>query len=39
LSRYFFGPQSQTGLVFGYGTVDLPEIRRGVSVLRMALQH
>ena len=39
LSRYFFGPQSQAGLVFGYGTVDLPEIRRGVSVLRMALQQ
>jgi GntR family transcriptional regulator/MocR family aminotransferase len=39
LSRYFFGAQSQAGLVFGYGTVDLPEIRRGVSVLRMALQQ
>jgi GntR family transcriptional regulator/MocR family aminotransferase len=39
LSRYFLGPQSQTGLVFGYGTVDLPEIRRGVSLLRKALQE
>jgi GntR family transcriptional regulator / MocR family aminotransferase len=37
LSRYFLGPQTQTGLVFGYGTVDLPEIRRGVSLLRKAL--
>jgi GntR family transcriptional regulator / MocR family aminotransferase len=37
LSRYYLGPQSQVGLVFGYGTVDLPEIRRGVSVLRQAL--
>jgi GntR family transcriptional regulator/MocR family aminotransferase len=38
LSRYFLGPQTQAGLVFGYGTVDLPDIRRGVSVLRKALQ-
>src|SRR5258707_15095602 len=38
LSRYFLGPQTKTGLVFGYGTVDLPEIRRGVSVLRRVLQ-
>jgi GntR family transcriptional regulator/MocR family aminotransferase len=37
LRRYFLGPQTQVGLVFGYGTVDLPEIRRGVSVLRKAL--
>jgi len=37
LSRYFLGPQTQAGLVFGYGTVDLPEIRRGVSVLGKAL--
>ena len=34
LSRYFLGPQTQVGLVFGYGTVDLPEIRRGASQLR-----
>jgi GntR family transcriptional regulator/MocR family aminotransferase len=38
LGRYFLGPQTQAGLVFGYGTVDLPEIRRGVSLLRKALQ-
>ena len=38
LSRYFLGPQTKTGLVFGYGTVDLPEIRRGVSMLRKVLQ-
>jgi GntR family transcriptional regulator/MocR family aminotransferase len=37
LSRYYLGPQSQSGLVFGYGTVDLPEIRRGISLLRKAL--
>jgi GntR family transcriptional regulator/MocR family aminotransferase len=39
LSRYFLGPQTKTGLVFGYGTVDLPEIRRGLSVLRRVLQN
>jgi GntR family transcriptional regulator/MocR family aminotransferase len=39
LSRYFLGPQTQAGLVFGYGTVDLPEIRRGVSALRKVLQE
>jgi GntR family transcriptional regulator/MocR family aminotransferase len=38
LSRYFLGPQTKTGLVFGYGTVDLPEIRRGLSLLRKVLQ-
>ncbi|HEY2464234.1 MAG TPA: PLP-dependent aminotransferase family protein [Steroidobacteraceae bacterium] len=38
LSRYFLGRQSQAGLVFGYGTVDLPEIRRGLSMLRKALE-
>jgi GntR family transcriptional regulator / MocR family aminotransferase len=39
LSRYFLGSQTQVGLVFGYGTVDLAEIRRGVSLLRKALQR
>lgn len=39
LSRYFLGPQTQVGLLFGYDTVDLPEIRRGVSMLRKALQE
>jgi GntR family transcriptional regulator/MocR family aminotransferase len=39
LSRYFLGPQTQAGLVFGYGTVDAPEIRRGVSALRKVLQE
>ena len=38
LSRYFLGAQTQAGLVFGYGTVDLAEIRRGISALRKALQ-
>jgi GntR family transcriptional regulator/MocR family aminotransferase len=39
LSRYFLGPQTRAGLVFGYGTVDLPDIRRGVSVLHRVLQR
>jgi GntR family transcriptional regulator/MocR family aminotransferase len=39
LSRYFLGPQSRAGLVFGYGTVDLPDIRRGISALRRVLQR
>jgi GntR family transcriptional regulator / MocR family aminotransferase len=39
LSRYFLGPQTREGLVFGYGTVDLPDIRRGVSVLHRVLQR
>jgi len=39
LSRYFLGPHTQVGLVFGYGTVDLTEIRRGISLLRKALQR
>jgi GntR family transcriptional regulator/MocR family aminotransferase len=38
LSRYFLGPQTQAGLVFGYGTVDLAEIRRGISMLSRVLQ-
>lgn len=38
ISRYFLGPQAQTGLVFGYGAVDLPDIRRGLSSLQDVLQ-
>ena len=38
LRRYCFGPRCQAGLVFGYGTVDLAEIRRGITLLRKALQ-
>ncbi|HEX3915462.1 MAG TPA: PLP-dependent aminotransferase family protein [Steroidobacteraceae bacterium] len=37
LSRYFIGTQTRTGLIFGYGTVDLPEIRRGLSMLARRL--
>jgi GntR family transcriptional regulator/MocR family aminotransferase len=38
LRRYFLGPQTQSGLVFGYGTVDLPDIRRGLAILRKVLE-
>ena len=39
LSRYFLGPQTKTGLVLGYGTVDLAEIRRGMSTLSTILRN
>jgi GntR family transcriptional regulator/MocR family aminotransferase len=37
-ARYFLGPQTRAGLIFGYGSVDLPEMNRGLSALRNALQ-
>jgi GntR family transcriptional regulator/MocR family aminotransferase len=37
LSRYYLGPKTKTGLVFGYGAVDLPDMTRGLSLLRKAL--
>jgi GntR family transcriptional regulator/MocR family aminotransferase len=37
-SRYFLGRQTRAGLIFGYGSVDLPEMDRGLSALRKALQ-
>jgi GntR family transcriptional regulator/MocR family aminotransferase len=36
-SRYYLGPMTRVGFVFGYGAVHLPEIARGVSLLRTAL--
>jgi GntR family transcriptional regulator / MocR family aminotransferase len=38
LSRYYLGAQAVEGLIFGYGTVDLPEIRRGFAALRAAFK-
>lgn len=38
LRRYDLGPAARQGLVLGYGAVDLPEIRRGVALLRGVLQ-
>jgi GntR family transcriptional regulator/MocR family aminotransferase len=37
-SRYFFGPQTRTGLIFGFGAADLAEMKQGLSALRRALQ-
>jgi GntR family transcriptional regulator/MocR family aminotransferase len=37
-SRYYLGPRTRAGLIFGYGAVDLPEMSRGLSALRNALQ-
>jgi hypothetical protein len=33
-SRYYLGPQTRAGLIFGYGAVDLPEIRLGLERIR-----
>jgi GntR family transcriptional regulator/MocR family aminotransferase len=39
LSRYYLGPRTRAGLIFGYGAVDLPDMNRGLSSLRKALQN
>lgn len=38
LKRYFVGQESWKGLIFGYGTVDVPAIQRAFLLLRNALQ-
>jgi GntR family transcriptional regulator / MocR family aminotransferase len=38
-SRYYLGPPTRAGLIFGYGAVDLPEMNRGLHSLRAALQR
>jgi len=37
LSRYYLGPETQVGFVFGYGVTDPPEIKYGLSVLGQLL--
>jgi GntR family transcriptional regulator/MocR family aminotransferase len=37
VNRYFAGPETLSGLVFGLGAVAVPEIERGVALLRRAL--
>jgi GntR family transcriptional regulator / MocR family aminotransferase len=37
MSRYYVGPRTRAGLIFGYGAVDIPEIALGLSSLRRAL--
>jgi GntR family transcriptional regulator/MocR family aminotransferase len=36
LSRYYLGAHAVDGLIFGYGAVDLPAIKRGLAALRAA---
>jgi GntR family transcriptional regulator/MocR family aminotransferase len=36
-ARYYFGPKSRNGLIFGYGAADTPALERGLSMLRDAL--
>jgi GntR family transcriptional regulator / MocR family aminotransferase len=38
LSRYYLGKPTRSGLIFGYGAVDLPDIKRGLSAVRAALK-
>ncbi|MGA7537858.1 MAG: PLP-dependent aminotransferase family protein [Steroidobacteraceae bacterium] len=38
LSRYFLGPPERSGMVFGYGATDLPQIAHGVQSLRDAFR-
>ena len=37
-SRYFVGPETRVGLIFGYGAADLSEMKQGLSALRKVLQ-
>jgi len=36
-SRYFVGPQTKVGLIFGFGAADLAEMKQGLSTLRKVL--
>jgi GntR family transcriptional regulator/MocR family aminotransferase len=38
LSRYYLGPETSAGLVFGYGAADAPEMTRGLASLRKTLE-
>ena len=38
LSRYFLGEPDRSGMVFGYGVADLPQIAQGVRKLREAFR-
>ena len=37
-SRYFLGPQTRTGLIFGYGAADLSGLKRGLVSLKQVLR-
>jgi GntR family transcriptional regulator/MocR family aminotransferase len=38
LARYFLGAPDRTGMIFGYGVADLPQIAHGVRKLREAFR-
>jgi GntR family transcriptional regulator/MocR family aminotransferase len=38
LRRYYLGTPGRAGLIFGFGAVDLPEMKQGLSGLRKVLQ-
>ena len=37
LRRYYSGPSNRQGLLFGFGAADLPDIKRGLALLRGAM--
>jgi len=37
LKRYYLGPLTRSGLIFGYGAVNIAEMNRGLSALRKVL--
>jgi GntR family transcriptional regulator/MocR family aminotransferase len=38
LNRYYYGQETRSGLVIGYGIADLAEIKRGLAILRNVLK-
>jgi GntR family transcriptional regulator / MocR family aminotransferase len=36
-ARYYLGPKSRDGLIFGYGAADIPALEQGLTRLREAL--
>jgi GntR family transcriptional regulator / MocR family aminotransferase len=39
LNRYYLGPATRAGLIFGYGAPDVAQMNRGLRALRRALQQ
>jgi GntR family transcriptional regulator / MocR family aminotransferase len=39
LDAYYSGPADRSGLLLGYGGLDIPDIVRGATVLREVIQH
>jgi GntR family transcriptional regulator/MocR family aminotransferase len=39
LDRYFAGPPTMSGLIIGYGTATLPQVRRAAAELAPLLRH